>query len=155
MSAWFIWDSWLRRQSSTLKLLNAFGPNASDCIERFLMPHGGRKLAIMLSLNEITGRPNSFSPEIKLTVFTSAASNLKLALMRRHASAEGHYYYNKKEVEALRVMDPSVYRRAAVGRRARRKFARFCQCASTGTLTPPGTLPRGGQGFKGAKRKVS
>jgi len=70
------------------------------------MPLGGRKLAIMLSLNEITGRPNFFSPEIKLTVLTSAASNLQLALMRRHASAEGHYY-NKKEVEALRVMDPS------------------------------------------------
>ena len=27
--------------------------------------------------------------------------------MRRHASAEGYYYHNKKEVEALRVMDPS------------------------------------------------
>ena len=90
-----------------LKLLNAFGPKASDCIEFFLMPLGGRKLAIMLSLNEITGRPNFFSPEIKLTVLTSAASNLQLALMRRHASAEGYYYHNKKEVEALRVMDPS------------------------------------------------
>ena len=92
-----------------LKLLNAFGPKALDSIEFFLMPLGGRKLAIMLSLNEITGRPNFFSPEIKLTVLTSAASNLQLALMRRHASAEGYYCYNKKEVEALRVMDPSHY----------------------------------------------
>jgi hypothetical protein len=36
-----------------------------------------------------------------------------------------------------------------------RKFVRFCQCASTGTLNPPGTLPRGGQGFEGAEPNVS